>query len=143
MNFASSKWWTSAFATSIFSSDIFRSFCVLGRTAGSMPKLRSMMARLMPMRSREDYAKTSLLRLRQERILSSSAGKRSSLIRTVCLGVTDSRWTVLTPSLLRNYALIFLPLFGRGLLGSSHSVVRQCILRWLGTKSLSIFLAIY
>jgi hypothetical protein len=65
-----------------------------------MPKLCSMMVRLTPTRSREDRAKTSLLQLRQERSLFSSAGRRYSLTRTVCLGVTDSRGTVLTPSLL-------------------------------------------
>jgi hypothetical protein len=86
MNFASSKWCTSAFATSIFSSDIFRSFCFLGRIVGSMAKLCSIVVRLTPTRSRADHAKTSLLRLRQERSLPSSAGRRSSLTRTVCLG---------------------------------------------------------
>jgi hypothetical protein len=124
MNFASSKRWTSAFAASVFSLDIFRSFCFLGRTVGSMPKLCSMMVRLTLTRSRADHAKTSLLRLRQERSLSSSAGRRSSLTRTVCLGVTGSRGTVLIPSLLCSCALISLPLFVRGLLLSSHSVAR-------------------
>jgi hypothetical protein len=140
MNFASSKRWTSAFATSIFSSDIFRSFCFLGLMVESMPKMCSMMVRLMATRSRADHANTSLLRLRQERSLSSS-GRRSSLTRTICLGVTGSRGTVLIPSLLCSCTLIFLPLFVRGLLVSSHSVVRQCTLCWPGTKSLSMFLA--
>jgi hypothetical protein len=106
-----------------------------------MPKLCSMMVRLTLTRPRADHAKMSLLQLRQERSLSSSAGRRSSLTRTVCLGVMESRGTILNPSLLCNYALIFLPLFVRGLLGSSYSVVRQCTLRWPGMKSLSMFLA--
>jgi hypothetical protein len=60
----------------------------------SMPKLCSMMVRLTPTRSRADHAKMYLLWLRQERSLSSSAGKRSSLIMIVCLRVTESRGTV-------------------------------------------------
>jgi hypothetical protein len=142
MNFASSKRWTSAFAASVFSSDIFHSFCFLGRTVGSMPKLCSMTVRLTPTRSRADHAKMSFLQLRQERSLSSADGKRSSLSRIVCLGVAESTRTVLTASLFCSYALIFLPLFVRGLLVSSHSIVRQRTLRWPGTKSLSMFLAV-
>jgi hypothetical protein len=119
----------------------FRSFCFLGRTAGSMSMLCSMMVRLTPTRSRADHAKMSLLRLRQERSLSSSTAKRSSLIKIVCLGVAESRGTVFTPLLLCSCALIFFPLFGRGLPESSRSDERQCTLRWLGTKFLSMFLA--
>jgi hypothetical protein len=69
----------------------------MGRMAESMPKLCLMMVRLTPTRSREDHAKTSLLRLRQERSLSSSAGKRSLLIRTICFGVSEYRGLFLLP----------------------------------------------
>jgi hypothetical protein len=126
-----------------FSSNIFCNFCFLGRTEESMPKLCSIIMRLTPTRSRADHAKTSLLRLRQERSLSSSSGKRSSLTITICLGVMGSRGTVLIPSLLCRCALVFLPLFVRGLLVSSHFVMSKCTLRWPGMKSLSMFLATY
>jgi hypothetical protein len=106
-----------------------------------MPRHCSMIERLTPARSKADHAKTSLLRLRQERSLAYSFGRRSSLIKTVCLGVAGSRGTVLVPSLLCNCALTFLFLVVRGMLVSSHSVMRQCILRCPRTKSLSIFLA--
>jgi hypothetical protein len=72
MNLASSKWCTLAFTASVFSSDIFLNCCFFGRTEGSMPRLCLMMVRLTPTRSRADHAKTSLLRLRQNRSLSSS-----------------------------------------------------------------------
>jgi hypothetical protein len=49
----------------------------------------------------------SLLRLRQEISLASLFGERSSLIKTVCLGVVRSRGTVLVPSLLCSWALDF------------------------------------
>jgi hypothetical protein len=52
-----------------------------------MPRLCSMIVRLTPTRSKVDHAKTSLLRLRQERSLASSLGRMSSLIKTVCLGL--------------------------------------------------------
>jgi hypothetical protein len=52
-----------------------------------MPKLYSMIVWLTPTRSKADHAKTSLLWLRQERSLASSLGRRSSLIKTVCLGL--------------------------------------------------------
>jgi hypothetical protein len=106
-----------------------------------MPRLCSMIMQLTSTRSKADQAKTSLLWLRQERSLASLFGRRSSLIKTVCLGVARSRGTVLVPSLLYSCALFFLFLVVRGLLVSSHSVVRQCTLRWLGMKSPSMFLA--
>jgi hypothetical protein len=56
-----------------------------------MPRLYSMIVRLTPSRSRADQARTSFLRLRQERSLYSSCGDRSSLIMTVCFGVAGSR----------------------------------------------------
>jgi hypothetical protein len=65
-----------------------------------MPRLCSMMERLTPTRSRADQAKTSLLRVRQERSFSSSRDVRSSLIMTVCFGVAELRGTVFVPSLL-------------------------------------------
>jgi hypothetical protein len=100
------------------------------------------MGRMEESRSRADHAKTSLLWLRQEMSLASSLGRRSSLTKTVCLGVAGSRGTVLVPSLLYSCVLVFLLLVARGLLVSLHSVVRQCTLRWLGTKSLSMLLAV-
>jgi hypothetical protein len=90
-----------------------------------MPLLCSMMVRLTPTRSRADQTKTSLLRLRQERSLASSFGERSSLIKTICLGVARSWGIVLVASLLCCYALNFLCLVGRGLLLSLRSAVRQ------------------
>jgi hypothetical protein len=90
-----------------------------------MPRLCSMMVRLTPTRSRAGQAKTSLLWFRQERSLASSFGERSSQIKTVCLGVARSRWTVLVPPLLCSCVLTFLCLVGRGLLLSSCSAVRQ------------------
>jgi hypothetical protein len=72
-----------------------------------MSRLCSMIVRVTPTRSKADHAKTSLLQLRQERRLASSLGRRSSLIKTVCLGVVGSRGTVLVPSLLCSCALIF------------------------------------
>jgi hypothetical protein len=52
-----------------------------------MPRMCLIMVRLTPTRSRADQAKTSLLRLRQERSLATSCGERSSLIMMVCLGL--------------------------------------------------------
>jgi membrane protein required for beta-lactamase induction len=75
-------------------------------------------------------AKISMLRLRQERSLS-SLGRRS-LTRTVCLGVTEPRGTVLILPLLCSCALVFLSLVVRVLLVSSYYVVRQCTLRCPG-----------
>jgi hypothetical protein len=72
-----------------------------------MPRLCLMMVQQTPTRSRADQAKTSLLRLRQERSLASSFGERSSLIKMVCLGVAKSRGAVLVPSLLCSCALTF------------------------------------
>jgi hypothetical protein len=72
-----------------------------------MPRLCSMIVRLTPTRSKADHVKTSMLQLRQERSLASSFGRRSSLIKTVCLGVAWSRGTVLVPSLLCSCVLIF------------------------------------
>jgi hypothetical protein len=113
----------------------------LRRIEESMPRLCSMIVWLTPTRSKEDHAKTSLLRLRQERSLASSFGKRSSLIKTVCLGVAGSRGAVLVPSLLYICVLTFLFLVVRGLLVSLYFVVRQCTFHWPRTKSFSMFLA--
>jgi hypothetical protein len=72
-----------------------------------MSRLCSMMERLTLTRSRVNQAKTSLLRVRQERSFSSSRDVRSSLIMTVCFGVAESRGTVFVPSLLCSWALTF------------------------------------
>jgi hypothetical protein len=72
-----------------------------------MSRLCSMTVRLTLTRSKADHAKTSLLRLRQERSLASSLGRMSLLIKPVCLGVAGSRGTVLVPSLLCSCALTF------------------------------------
>jgi hypothetical protein len=104
-----------------------------------MPRLCSMTVRLTPMRSNADHAKISLLWLRQESSLASSLGRRSSLTKTVCLGVAGSRGTVLVPSLLYSCALTFLLLVVQGLLVSLHFVMRQCTLHCPGMKSLSMF----
>jgi hypothetical protein len=106
-----------------------------------MPRLCLMIVHLTPTRSKAYHVKISLLRLRQERSLASSFGRRSSLIETICLGVVGSRGAVLVPSLLYSCVLNFLFLVVRGRLVSLHNVVRQCILCWPGTKALSMFLA--
>jgi hypothetical protein len=90
-----------------------------------MPKLCSIMAWLTPTRLRADQAKTSLLRLRQERSFSLSRDVRSLLIVTICFGVAGSRGTIFILLLLCSWALTFLPLAGHWLSMPSHSVVRQ------------------
>jgi hypothetical protein len=122
----------------VFSSDILRSRCFLGRTKGSMPKPCSMMVRLTLTRSRADRAKTSLFRERQEMSFSSSREVRSSLITTVCLGVAVSRGTAFVPSLLCSCAFTFSSATGRVPSKTSRCAVRQCTFRWPRMKSLSI-----
>ena len=72
-----------------------------------MSRLCSMIVWLTLTRYKADHVKTSLLRLRQERSLASSFGKRSSLIKIVFLGVARSRGTVLVPVLLCKYSFCF------------------------------------
>jgi hypothetical protein len=83
INPASNRHWTSAFATFIFSSDIFQSFYFLGFTFGLTCSLCLITSLLTPIKSEVDQAKTSLFLSRNCRGSASSSGLISAPIHTI------------------------------------------------------------
>jgi hypothetical protein len=91
INPVSNRCCTSAFATSIFSSDILRSFCFLGFEFGLTCNLCSITSLLTPIKSEVDQAKTSLFLSRNCSNFACSCGLISPLMHTVMSGTLGSR----------------------------------------------------
>jgi hypothetical protein len=86
INPASNRHRTSAFATSIFSSNILRSFCFLGFTFGLTCSLFPITSPLTPIKSEVDQAKTSLFLSRYYRSYACSSRLISALMHMVLSG---------------------------------------------------------
>jgi hypothetical protein len=85
---------TLAFATSIFSSHILRSFCFLNFTFGLTCSLCSITSLLTPIKSQVDQARTSLFLSRNCRSFACSSRLISALIHTVLFGTLGSSATL-------------------------------------------------
>jgi hypothetical protein len=86
---------TLAFATSIFSSDILRSFYFLGFACGLTCNLCSITSLLTPTRSEVDHVKTSLFLSRNCRSSACSCGLISMPLQTVLSGALGLSATLL------------------------------------------------
>jgi hypothetical protein len=94
INPASNRHYTSAFASSIFSSNILRSFCFLGFAFGFTCSLCSITCLLTPIKSEVDEAKTSLFLSRNCRSFTCSSGLISAPMHTVMSGTLGSSATL-------------------------------------------------
>lgn len=85
----------------------------------------SMTEWLTPTRSKVDQVKTSLLWFRRDSNLESSSMVRSSLIKTIWLGIDVSSGTFLDTLMLWSQAFVVSPFLERFMLGPSLLEVRQ------------------
>jgi hypothetical protein len=90
INPTSNRRCTSAFAASIFSSDILRSFFFLGFAFGLTYNLCSITSLLTPIKSEGDQAKTSLFWSKNCSNSTCSSGLISALINTILFGTLGS-----------------------------------------------------
>jgi hypothetical protein len=90
INHVSNRHCTSAFAASIFSSDILQSFCFLGFAFGLTYNLFSITSLLTPIKSEVDQAKTSLFLSKNYSSPACSCGLISALMHTVMSGTLGS-----------------------------------------------------
>jgi hypothetical protein len=90
INHASNRRCTLVFATSIFSSDILRSFCFLGFTFVLTCNLCSITSLLTPIKLKVDEAKISLFLSRNCNSSTCSCGLISALMHTVLSGTLGS-----------------------------------------------------
>jgi hypothetical protein len=94
INPASNRHCTSAFTTSIFSSDILRSFCFLGFAFGLTCSLCSIIYLLAPIKSEVDQVKISLFLSRNYRSFACSSELILALMHTVLSGTLGSSATL-------------------------------------------------
>jgi hypothetical protein len=113
MKHVSSSLWTSAFATSTFSSNILWSFYFLGFAIAFTCSLCSVMSLLTPIRSEVDHAKASLF-------LSRKANNSAYSLRVILV----SRQTALSGTLGSNATFLMSPSALMAFLNSSELLCR-------------------
>jgi hypothetical protein len=95
INPASNRCCTSAFATSIFSSDILQNFFFMGLAFGLTCGLCSITSLLTPIKLEVDQTKTSLFLSRNYRSFACSSGLILALMHTVLSGTLGSSVTLM------------------------------------------------
>jgi hypothetical protein len=145
MNLTSNNLCTLAFTNSIFSSDILRSFCILGFACWLTCNLCSITSRVTPTRSEVDYAKTFLFLSRNCRSSACSCGLISVPMQTALSGTLGLSATLLmSPSA----SIAFLNSVEISLIDTGCSCsccyvssLKKYTFLWPGAKPRSIFLA--